>query len=110
MKQTETDYTNFLPLFHDLRLDTDYDLLYFMHHNGKDLEKLKQQPNWQNSKNIFLIDSENAWAQDLSWQNDSRIKCGLHAKLTLKGLIRTIFGLTGCKRSKLVFAIKTNCR
>lgn len=74
MTQCITDYTNFLPLFNDLNLDPETDMLWLLHHKQQlTLEELRNKPFWTNKKNIFLIDSEQYLTEDISWQSDSRI-------------------------------------
>ena len=69
----KTEYTNFLPLFTDLNLNSDTDLLWLMHHDQRtSLGELEQNPVWKNRKNIFLIDSETHLIKE-QLEQDTRI-------------------------------------
>lgn len=75
MTQYNTEYTNFLPLFKDLNLDPETDILWLMHHKQRlTLEELKNKLFWTSKKNIFLIDCEQYLTIDTSWQEDIRIQ------------------------------------
>lgn len=75
MSNTETEYTNFLPLFNDLKLDHRKDMLWLMHHGTRTtLPELKNKNVWKNRENIFLIDSENILLnKEHEWIDDARI-------------------------------------
>lgn len=74
MSDYNTEYTNFLPLFTDLNLDPDTDMLWLMNHGQPtSLKKLEAKPIWKNRKNIFLVDSETHLIKNQQYQKDSRI-------------------------------------
>lgn len=74
MSKNFAEYTNFLPLFDDLGLNSETDMLWLLHHNDRtNLEDLRQCSVWKQRQKIFLIDSEWCSLDDISWQTDSRI-------------------------------------
>ena len=76
MTQCNTEYTNFLPLFSDLKLDPDIDMLYMLHRDSEHLtiDKFQNKQIWSTRKNIYLIDCESGLVtKDLDWQKDTRV-------------------------------------
>jgi len=55
----KTDYTNHLPSFVDLDLDSNRHILWYIHKDTVPLETLLDRSLWKRQQNIFLVDSEN---------------------------------------------------
>lgn len=67
--------SNFIPLFDDIGLDPNTDMLWLMYHNGQtSIDELKKHPLWNSRKQIHLLDCQPLMLfQDLDWKNDERI-------------------------------------
>ena len=69
-----TNYTNFLPLFQDLKLNHDTDVLWMIHQDQEvDIQHCTSNEIYPTRKNVFLIDSENVFFANHNWQTDSRV-------------------------------------
>ena len=70
------NYTNYPELFRDLKLKQESEILYFMHHAGKDhfIKDLEKLPCWKHAEKIYLVDCE-AWniMIDTSWMTNKKI-------------------------------------
>lgn len=66
---------NFTGWFQDLELTPGRDFLWLMHHKKRtDFEELTCLPEYQNAKNIFLVDSEGIYCDfDAEWTKDNRV-------------------------------------
>lgn len=70
------NYTNYPELFLDLKLNKNSEMLYMMHHAGKDyyIRDLVKLEGWNAADKIYLVDSE-AWNVmiDTSWMENKKV-------------------------------------